>query len=177
MNWDGTIAGIPGGELRSFSELDQLSGMTGDTELGQDDGFNSLGSSLVNSARSASTADNEPRPPAVVLPQSRSVLNPPFARIDAIASGSPAEHAGLKEEDLIVSFGPIHAQDNNHLKAIAELVPEVANENRSIEIVVLRRRIEENEWESLTLKISPRPWSGRGLLGFHLVPYAAHATS
>jgi hypothetical protein len=179
MNWDGTVAGIPGGENRKFAELnEQLSGLTGEEcEEAERDAISSLGSSPVNSTRSVNTADHEPRPPAMAAPRSRSntgntstTVKLPFARVDAVAAESPAEQAGLKEEDLIVSFGPLHKENHDHLRAIAELVPEMASEKKSIEICLLRRKVGV-EWETLHFKLTPRPWNGRGLLGCHLMPY------
>jgi 26S proteasome regulatory subunit N4 len=100
-----------------------------------------------------------------------------FARVDAVAANSPAQAAGLKEEDLIVTFGPLHSQNHDHLKAIAEYVLGVAAEQKSIELCVLRRSghsaNNEDRWETLKLNLTPRPWSGRGFLGCHIVPYSA----
>lgn len=169
MNWDGTVAGVPGGENRTFAELEhQVSGLTRDG----DDATSSLASSLVNSTRSLNTTDNEPRPPPAAVPRSESGVKQPFARIDAVAAGSPAEGAGLKEEDLIVVFGPIHYENNDHLRAIAELVPDIASEQESLEIVLLRHNLDKDKWETLKLNLKPRPWDGRGLLGCHLMPYS-----
>lgn len=178
MNWDGTVSGIPGGELRNFAELDrQVSGLTGD------DDFSSLGSSVVNSTRSATTAEHEPRPPAQVGRETSHGLERPFARIDAVAKDSPAQQAGLREEDLIVTFGHLNADNHDHLRAITELVPEVAVQKQSIEICLLRRippsetsaigeAKAEDEWKTITLKLTPQPWSGRGMIGCHIVPYS-----
>ncbi len=175
MNWDGTVAGIPGGEKQLFEDIDrQMSGLTGDDDV------SSLGSSLVNSTRSIATADHEPRPPSIAVHDNNGERKEPFARVDAVAVESPAQEAGLKEEDLIVTFGPLHTENHDHLKAIAELVTEMAAEQKSIEICVIRRKSRaengdvhtEDKWETLNLKISPRPWVGRGLLGCHIVPYS-----
>lgn len=172
MNWDGTVSGIPGGEKRSFEEIDrQVSGLTGDDDV------SSLGSSIVNSTRSVTTADHEPRPPPVQLSENSGQARQAFARVDAVAENSPAQVAGLKEEDLIVTFGPLHSENHDHLKAMAEYVLEVAAEQKSIEICVLRRLDHsanggENTWETLKLNLAPRPWSGRGFLGCHIVPYS-----
>jgi 26S proteasome non-ATPase regulatory subunit 9 len=109
-----------------------------------------------------------------------------------VATDSPAEGAGLKEDDLIVKFGNLNVDNHNHLKAIAALVPEVAAENGEIEIQVLRRAEDSNmtqgesnqtisgseqdynnplQWEQKTVSLKPRPWSGRGLIGCHIVPH------
>lgn len=173
MNWDGTVAGIPDGDQRLFEDVDrQMSGLTGEDDV------SSLGSSIMNSTRSITTADHEPRPPAAVLRDSTGELTKPFARVDAVAAESPAQQAGLKEEDLIINFGPIHADNHDHLKAIAELVTEAAAEKESLDISLLRRVADvengddEDKWQNLNLKITPRPWIGRGFLGCHIVPYS-----
>jgi hypothetical protein len=177
MNWDGTIAGVPGGEKRQFAELErQLSGLTGD-----DDSFRSysLPSSRVSSTRSNTTYDHEPRPRLTTDQQDGT--KKPFARVDAVATESPAQFSGLREEDLIVSFGPLHAENNDHLRAIAGLVLEAAEQKQSIEIHVLRNNTVAGngpsdtrniDWERVTLLLNPRPWQGRGLLGCHIVPYS-----
>lgn len=54
---------------------------------------------------------------AVSVPKPR-----PFAKINEVSSGSPAEAAGLKVNDIIVSFGSVNAHNHNNLKAVAELV-------------------------------------------------------
>ena len=92
----------------------------------------------------------------------------PFCRVNSVALESPAHRAGLKEEDLILRFGPLDA--TSHLKAIAELVPQKAASQEAIPLLILRRT-GENQWERLTLQLNPRPWSGRGLLGCHILPY------
>ena len=169
MNWDGTVAGIPGGEKRSFREIDrQVSGLTGEDDV------SSLGSSIVNSTRSITTADHELRPPSLRLSENSGEALRAFARVDAVAANSPAQAAGLKEEDMIVKFGPLHSENHDHLKAIAEYVLGVAAEQQSIEICVQRRLAHSaDKWETLKLNLTPRPWSGRGFLGCHIVPYFA----
>ena len=176
MNWDGTIAGVPGGELRNFAEVDrQVSGLTGDNDI-------SSPGSMVNSSRSGTTADHEPRPPSNAGRQTSHGLERPFARINAVAAESPAKQAGLREEDLIVTFGPLNADNHDHLRAIADLVPDVAAEKKSIDICLLRRKSPssnsatgetrtDDEWQTIKLKLTPQPWSGRGMLGCHIVPY------
>jgi len=176
MNWDGTVSGIPGGENRLFEEIDrQMSGLTGDDDV------SSLGSSVINSTRSTTTADHEPQPPSMTVQDSNGDPKQPFARVDAVAKDSPAQSAGIKEEDLIVTFGPLHADNHDHLKVIAELVTEAAAEQKNIDICILRRvqRSDNNDtttnnqdkWETVHLTINPRPWNGRGFLGCHIVPY------
>lgn len=106
-------------------------------------------------------------PSATVIPSHLK----PFARVDAIAAESPAEASGLREEDLVVEFGYLNMDNHNHLRAIAELVPNVAAEKQSLSLTVRRKRQDDEEWDTLKLSLSPKPWPGRGLIGCHLVPY------
>eukprot|EP00934_Nitzschia_sp_Nitz4_P009166 Nitzschia sp. Nitz4//scaffold32_size149145//9025//10039//NITZ4_002862-RA/size149145-augustus-gene-0.47-mRNA-1//-1//CDS//3329548018//9156//frame0 len=163
MNWNGTVAGVPGGEKRQFEQVDrQISALTGDSE----DLLLSQGSIVSDSTRSATTADRDPQPPPNTVPHMT-----PFCRVDAVASDSPAHRAGLKEEDRIVQFGDLHEANHNHLKGIAELVPQAAAEQAAIPIVLLRRpQVGSDTWEKHTMQLLPQPWSGRGLLGCHIVP-------
>jgi S1-C subfamily serine protease len=161
MNWDGTVAGVPNGDQRRFDCLEEgtppppvSSLMSGLSEM-----------SCGNTAAAASVPAQQP---VSVVPNHLK----PFARVDAIAAESPAHTSGLREEDLIVEFGYLNMENHNHLKAIAELVPDAAADKQSISLTVLRRRKHEHEcWDTLKLSLSPKPWPGRGLIGCHLIPY------
>ncbi|TFY63893.1 hypothetical protein EVG20_g6142 [Dentipellis fragilis] len=92
----------------------------------------------------------------------------PFAKVNAIAPGSPAADAGLLREDLVVKFGTLvkSSFSGASLQPLAELV--AANENKVVRVVV--KRVEEH----MTLHFTPRQgWGGRGMLGCHLVPHPA----
>jgi 26S proteasome non-ATPase regulatory subunit 9 len=88
----------------------------------------------------------------------------PFAIVNTVAANSPASEAGLLEKDKIINFGTVNETNNENLKALAKIVME--NKNKPINIVVQR---EENTLVNLTL--TPKEWSGRGLLGCHILPY------
>lgn len=145
-NWDGSVAGVDNGDQRSFETLEETT-PTATTETSR------------SSAAQAQSADSSP--------------TEPFAVIDAVASNSPAQQAGLVVGDQIVEFGSINDTNNKNLLALGELVPEAAGNNEAVKITVLRQtdpmddRI--REFEELTLR--PRPWEGRGLLGCHIVKY------
>jgi len=145
-NWDGTVAGVSGGEQRRFDNLAAGGGAEAPT---------------TTTSTATTTTTEQPQ-----QPQRR-----PFARIDLVTAGSPADLAGLEQEDLIVEFGPLHAENHNQFRAIAELVQRMASEQRAIPITLLRRRIEEQTLKKYSLL--PRPWSGRGLIGCHIVPYTS----
>jgi C-terminal processing protease CtpA/Prc len=162
MNWDGTVAGVKDGEKRRFDNLDrQVSGLTAD-----DDDL-SGGSSSQNNNNSSTTRSEGARRNIAAATNNENGGGVPFARIDAVAADSPAEVAGLKEEDLIVTFGDLHAENHAQLKAIAELVPMLAAEQKGITVRVQRHYTDE----TVVVTLVPKPWSGRGLLGCHIVPY------
>lgn len=99
-----------------------------------------------------------------------------WAKIDAVAPGSPADSAvrpflflllsltansrtgqGLKRDDLFISLSSITAADHDSLRAVAALV----GRSEGIELeVVVRRGTELKE-----LRLTPNKWGGRGLLG------------
>ncbi len=50
------------------------------------------------------------------------LLAPPFARVDAITTGSPAAEAGLKVGDEIRAFGYVNRENNDSLRRVADCV-------------------------------------------------------
>ncbi|PAV16975.1 26S proteasome non-ATPase regulatory subunit 9 [Pyrrhoderma noxium] len=65
----------------------------------------------------------------------------PFARVDGVAPGSPADSAGLRREDLLLSFGIITSSSlspDTNLAPLAALAAEY--EDRTLTVKVLRRR-------------------------------------
>ncbi|KAF7298944.1 Nas2-N domain-containing protein [Mycena indigotica] len=90
----------------------------------------------------------------------------PFAKVDGVSPGSPAAEAGLLREDLIFQFDNLTQSSfrTSSLRALVDVVND--NENKSILLRVLR------QGEGMTLTLVPKRWSGRGLLGCHIVPYS-----
>jgi 26S proteasome regulatory subunit N4 len=144
-NWDGSVAGIPGGDQRSFEALQAGTIQEEHTSI----------------ARAHTAATPQPQQ----LPVSMNSSTVPFARINVVALHSPAATAGLSEGDIVTRFGTVHHENHRQLAAIGELVPLVAEQKGALNIVVLRDHV----IHELTLK--PQPWDGRGLLGCHIVPY------
>lgn len=83
-------------------------------------------------------------------------LKKPFATVNAVSPDSPASEAGLQVGDGVVDFGG--AVGMSELPSLVS-----ANENKDVVVMVDRggRMVE--------LKVRPRVWSGRGLLGCHLM--------
>merc|ERR1711971_120340 len=90
----------------------------------------------------------------------------PFAKIDLVSDGSPANDAGLEVGDLVIEFG---TQNATNFKSLAEIGQLVKNsENRNIRVRILRN-LPFGELVT-TLTLVPKQWSGQGLLGCKLVP-------
>lgn len=49
-------------------------------------------------------------------------LDPPFAKVNTVAAGSPAETAGLVPGDEIRNFGYVNRSNHDNLKKVAECV-------------------------------------------------------
>ncbi|PRQ76286.1 hypothetical protein AAT19DRAFT_13308 [Rhodotorula toruloides] len=90
----------------------------------------------------------------------------PFAKVDAVAPGSPADAAGLKRNDLLLALESVVASNHDNLRAVATLVGRW--EGVALSVTVRRGG------EMMRLSLTPRGgWGGRGLLGCHIVPYTA----
>ncbi|OTB06672.1 hypothetical protein M426DRAFT_9450 [Hypoxylon sp. CI-4A] len=97
-----------------------------------------------------------------------STLDEPFAKVNSVVGGSPAESAGLKPGDEIRNFGYVSKGNHDGLKKVAECVQ--GNESQRI-LVKVSRRVESNRRQELQLNLTPRrDWGGRGLLGCHILP-------
>ncbi|OAA49357.1 pdz/dhr/glgf [Metarhizium rileyi] len=104
-----------------------------------------------------------------VLPDSRvDPLDEPFAKVNTVDVGSPADHAGLKEGDEIRNFGYVNKSNHDELRKVVECVQ--GNEGRGIFIKVSRASGAARHQE-LRLTLTPaRNWGGRGMLGCHIIP-------
>jgi hypothetical protein len=67
--------------------------------------------------------------------------------------------AGLEEEDLVLEFGPLNAGNDNHLKVIADLVQQMADEQKSIPILLKLRRRARHHLEETTLVVHTGSWT------------------
>jgi 26S proteasome non-ATPase regulatory subunit 9 len=112
-------------------------------------------------------------------------LEPPFARVNTVVSGSPAEQAGLKVGDKVTKFGIVNWTNHERLSKVALAVQQNENvsEMRYIKhgmelttpqrmiVVKVLREAEDAVSRALELQLTPRQnWGGRGLLGCHLLP-------
>lgn len=167
-SWDGTLAGIPGGDTRSFDSVEKATPEQTAAALQYLEATKMATSDPTVTATSPSTT------PASTLSHQQSHA---FAKVNAVAADSPAQHAGLVEGDLIVQFGDLTLEKSHDaFHALAEVVPVAAEGQRAIAVTVLREVSQQEKPTVCTVQLTPRPWSGRGLLGCHLVPYTATNT-
>lgn len=94
-------------------------------------------------------------------PISSSYLRP-YAVIDELTAGSPAEADGIQIGDLVLKFGPVIA-GTDCIRSVSQHLQQ--SQGRKVDVRVLR------EGREVLLEVTPRPWSGRGLLGCHLQPF------
>ncbi|KAH8815213.1 26S proteasome non-ATPase-like protein regulatory subunit 9 [Xylogone sp. PMI_703] len=102
------------------------------------------------------------------IPSVQQVLSPRFARVNSVAVGSPAETAGLRAGDEIRNFGYVNHTNHDGLKRVGECVQ--GNEGRDVMVKVSRPLAGSQENQELRLTLKPQRWSGRGLLGCHILP-------
>lgn len=73
----------------------------------------------VEEATSSGSQTAAPEPLVFRAPQQ---LGPPFAKVNSVVSGSPAESAGLKAGDEIRNFGYVNHTNHDGLKRVGECV-------------------------------------------------------
>jgi len=96
-------------------------------------------------------------------------LEAPFAKVNSVVAGSPAESAGLKAGDSIVKFGTVDWTNHEKLSKVAEAVSH--NEGLPVNVKVLRASTSGGRAQEVSMQLTPRPnWGGRGMLGCHLLP-------
>lgn len=114
------------------------------------------------------TKDNETsgkKSPEDIAPEP--VNKEPFAIIDAVTEGSPADACGLRVKDEIIEFGSLTAKNFEKLQQFAE----IAQHKLDQKVAVLVKRKRENGSASFdTIPLVPKKWSGRGYLGMVVRP-------
>lgn len=84
-----------------------------------------------------------------------------FAKVNFVSERSPAEDAGIRQDDFVLEFGSLNAENFKELTQIADIVKH--RQNQQIQLKVRR----DDRTHELTLV--PKTWSGRGLLGCNIV--------
>ncbi|TMW61873.1 hypothetical protein Poli38472_010936 [Pythium oligandrum] len=119
--------------------------------------------------------ESEPEPtapPPIVETVTLSTLaTTPFSQVLSVHAGSPAAHAGLCADDLLLQFGGITSDSPKCLLAIAELVQSHVNQAIPIEVLRAVTSNPTDEYQRFELQLTPRKWKGKGLLGCQLSPF------
>ncbi|EPS60916.1 hypothetical protein M569_13886 [Genlisea aurea] len=84
------------------------------------------------------------------------VVGRPFAVVDEIIESSPAAEDGLQLGDQIVKFGSVEMGENLFMRLVEEAQ---AKQGQPVPVAVIRRGT------LINILVTPRAWSGRGLLG------------
>jgi len=101
----------------------------------------------------AASSENSPTPM-----DEDAIVRIPFAVVDEIFDGSPAASDGLQQGDQILKFGSVDGGEN----LVSKLAREgQTNQGSAIPVIVMRRGVQVH------LNVTPRTWSGRGLMGCH----------
>jgi 26S proteasome regulatory subunit N4 len=91
----------------------------------------------------------------------------PFAKVNSVEPGSPANEAGLKAGDKIRRFGEAIWSNHANLRKVSEVVQQ--NTGRPILVKIVREG--PAQAQELELRLTPRQgWGGRGSLGCHILP-------
>lgn len=116
-------------------------------------------------------------------PALNQVLGVPFAKVNSVVSGSPADSAGLKAGDEVRNFGYVNHTNHEGLRRVGECVQSsegVSSHRLSLskvlttsqrDVLVKISRSSNGRRLELQLNLQPRrDWGGRGLLGCHILP-------
>lgn len=114
---------------------------------------------LKDTAMGGVEKQSEPGPPPA--PET------PFAKVNSVEAGSPANEAGLKAGDLIRRFGTAIWSNHERLRKVGEVVQQ--NSGKPILVQISRQNGEQ--MQDMDLRLTSRQgWGGRGSLGCHVIP-------
>lgn len=96
----------------------------------------------------------------------------PFAKVNSVATNSPASKAGLLPSDRILRFADVAPSSSPSDDArLLGMVGEATRRNEGSEVTVVVMRGEEERQRMVVLTLRPTAdWGGRGLLGSVLPP-------
>jgi 26S proteasome non-ATPase regulatory subunit 9 len=87
---------------------------------------------LQNAQGAGPTTNGTNVPSALQSSANNTALGTPFAKVNSVVSGSPADQAGLKAGDAVRSFGNINWLNHERLSKVAQVV----QENEGVRLVL-----------------------------------------
>ena len=133
-------------------------------------------------AAEAMKPQTPPTPINVTQTQPGEAPETPFAKVNALENGSPANEAGLRAGDKIRTFGSANWMNHEHLRKVGEVVqrnegvsisfrPQPALTNAAYQRSILVKVVRDEPAQEMQLRVTPRRnWGGRGTLGCHILP-------
>lgn len=94
----------------------------------------------------------------------------PFALVDRVESDSPAAEAQLQVGDRVAAFGAVSLRALHTVAAAMSALPATVRGHIGRPVDLIVHRGDGADFSALTLTITPRPWSGTGMLGCHVTP-------
>ena len=90
-----------------------------------------------------------------------------FAKIVEVQKNSPADEAGLKPGDVLVSYADANYLNHQQLRKIVEITS--ANLNSAIDVKILRKEEDSMTNTIKKLQVTPHQWAGPGILGCRFI--------
>ena len=158
QNWDGSTAGIAGGEGVEFSDIvsDKEEAALINLDLSQ----NSQNSQQQQQQQQPLNEFNGVNQDGI------DQLGRPFSTVESVEISSPAAEC-LFVGDQIVHFGSV-SKIEDFKTGLPGLVQSAAAARKGIELIVIRGE------QRFRVELRPRPWAGRGLIGAYILPILAN---
>ena len=125
--------------------------------------------SITSGVRDVSASAPKPAPPvSLVQTIDTNAAARAFAIIDQVMDDSPGCVDGLRVGDRVCAVGDVRwGFDDPSATPPSDLIPQAArafgeSENHPVRVVILRRG------ERVEITVTPRAWSGAGLVGCHM---------
>ena len=180
-NWDGTVAGVENGHLRSFHNLNDNDN-SNDNSIVKNDRMteevisNELSSSctVTENQRNNNKSNGDSVISAITA---SSCCTKPFAKVNEIHPSSPAAMGGLKLHDVIVKVGQIDCDNHKDLHAVGEVVQRAFLDGQTIDFLIDRYDIssssssfeQDGDCKRMIITVKPGYWDGNGILGCRIV--------
>ena len=163
QNWDGTVAGVEDGHLRSFEQLNDEKNTNGTSHSQRVQTIDNQGKTEESDKHAHSTVGT------IASSSEIDELLTAFAKVNEIFDASPAAKAGLHLYDKIVRIGNIDCTNHRDLRAVADIVQNAFLDGKSIDCLIEREAALSHTLSRMKLTVKPGYWEGDGILGCRIV--------